>query len=94
MREVLAWFAFLAWVTFVVSYTVRAKWWRSPEGRNVWFVAVSLAFAFGVIVAAYTWPEYPWRPVLVPAIYGALGVLGVQRTWQMFRRQRRRKGDA
>lgn len=87
--EVAAIVAFLAWLTFVIWYAMRARWWRSPEGRNVMGVAVALTWALGIIVAAYLWPDYAIRPWLVLITYVVLAALGVQRTVQMERRQRR-----
>lgn len=87
-REIGAWFAFSAWLSFFVCYSALTRWWRSPEGRNVWGVGLSLTVAFGIIVAAYTWPDYWLRPYLVPTLYTGLGIFGFQRLVQMLRRQR------
>lgn len=91
LSELLAWAAFSAWLSFVALYSLRAKWWRSPEGRNVWGVGLALTVALGLIVVAYTWPDYALRPWLVPAVYAGLTALGIQRTVQMLRRQRRQR---
>jgi hypothetical protein len=92
-RELAASAAFLSWLVFLATYSLRAKWWRSPEGRNVWGVAAALTWALGIIVAAYLWPDYDIRDWLVPVTYVALAALGVQRTVQMLRRQRQQHRD-
>lgn len=79
--------AFACWLIFLAAYSVLAKWWRKPEGRNVWGVALALTVALGMVVASYTWPGYAFRPVVVTAVYLGLAALAVQRTVQMVRRQ-------
>lgn len=86
--EFFAWTSFGAWLFFVAAYAIRAKWWRSPEGRNAMWVSMMLTVAFGMIVAAYTWPDYGARPYVVLSVYVAATILGIQRTAQMLRRQR------
>ncbi|MFB7798924.1 hypothetical protein [Isoptericola sp. NPDC056134] len=93
-REATAWFAFGGWLLFVALYSLRARWWKTPEGRNVWGVGLALTVALGIIVAAYTWPDYELRPVIVPVLYTGLGLLAVQRTVQMLRRQRQRRRES
>lgn len=93
-KELAAWAAFGAWFSFVATYSALAKWWRSPEGRNVWLVGLALTVAFGIIVAAYTWPDYAMRPYIVPILYVALAALGFQRLVQMIRRQRQRRRNS
>lgn len=91
--EIAAVVAFLAWAAFVTWYSIRARWWRSPEGRNVWGVGLALAIALGMIVAAYTWPDYAARPYVVLTVYVGLAALGIQRTIQLERAQRRRRKE-
>lgn len=83
--------AFSAWAVFLGAYSLRARWWRSPEGRNVWLVTLALVFAFGVIVAAYIFGDYAIRPYAILVVYLSLAALGVQRTVQMLRQQRRKR---
>lgn len=80
--------AFFCWLVFLAWYMIRAKWWRSPEGRNVWQVALALTIALGMVVASYTWPDYSIRPIVVLGVYLYLAALGVQRTIQLERNQR------
>ncbi|MFE5309690.1 hypothetical protein [Isoptericola sp. NPDC056605] len=80
--------ALLAWLVFLVWYSLRAKWWRSPEGRNVWGVASALVIALGMVNASYIWPDYAARDWVVLGVYAYLAALAVQRTVQMERRQR------
>lgn len=91
--EVAAIAAFSAWAVFLIWYSVRAKWWRSPEGRNVWGVALALTVALGIIVAAYLWRDYVARPYVVLTVYVGLAALAVQRTIQLERNQRRRRKE-
>jgi predicted anti-sigma-YlaC factor YlaD len=91
--EVAAVVAFLTWFVFVVWYSVRARWWRSPEGRNIWGVGFALTVALGMIVAAYTWPDYSARPYVVLTVYVGLAALGIQRTIQLERAQRRHRKE-
>jgi hypothetical protein len=91
--EVAATTAFFTWLLFLVWYSVRAKWWRSPEGRNVWGVALALTVALGMIVAAYTWRDYAARPYVVLTVYVGLAALAIQRTVQLERNQRRNRKE-
>jgi hypothetical protein len=81
--------AFVGWLTFLVWYSLRAKWWKTPEGRNVWGVASALVIALGMVNASYIWPDYAARDWVVLGVYAYLAALAVQRTAQMERRQRR-----
>ncbi|MGW8565642.1 putative phage holin [Isoptericola sp. NPDC055881] len=86
-RTAAALFAFTVWFAFWVTYTVLTKWWRYPEGRNVWSVSLALWIAFGIVAAAYLWPQYSIREWFVPVMFTVLGVLGLQRLWQLIARQ-------
>lgn len=85
--QVLVYLGFAAWVLFVATYHVRARWWESPIGRNVMGTAVGLAAVMGLIAAQITWPDYALRPALQGVVYSSLIFLGVQRTVQMLRVQ-------
>jgi|GEM_PF-6189002 len=87
--HVAAFVALVGWLTFLVWYSLRAKWWKSPEGRNVWGVASALVVALGMVNASYIWPDYAARDWVVLGVYVYLAALAVQRTAQMERRQRR-----
>jgi len=81
--------AFFCWLGFLIWYSIRAKWWRVPEGRNVWGVALALTAALGMVNASYIWPDYSLRPIVVLTVYVSLALLGIQRTVQMERNQRK-----
>lgn len=96
-REITGVAAFLSWASFWGCFSILARWWKTPEGQNVWLVSLALTWAFGIITAAYLWPEYDIRPWFVPVTFGLLALLGVQRTYHLFRRRaekRRQRGQA
>lgn len=86
---ILMYAALTAWLVFVAWYWIRARWWESPTGRNVMGVAMGVASLLALIAANRTWPDYWLRPAFQTLVYGALIILGIQRTWQMEREQRK-----
>lgn len=77
--------ALLAWATFAAWYWVRARWWESPEGRNVMGVSLTLCAALLLVITSQ---PHDWPRVLVCL---ALAGLAVQRTVQLERAQRRKR---
>lgn len=49
--------AALAWLTFIVWYTIRARWWKNSYGRNA--VEVS-AIIFIVLARIALVSHFPW----------------------------------
>lgn len=75
------WASFFTWAGFVILYHVltHGDWRKSPQGRNIMGVALSLAFALGLIVSAVTFGPFPGRRIIQFVIYGMIILFGLQR---------------
>ncbi len=91
--RVLQYTALLAWLVFVVWYHLRARWERTPTGRNVMGTSAALVALLALVAAAVTFPDYPGRPVAQLLVYASLTALGIQRTVYMERAQRHHPHD-
>lgn len=80
--------AALAWLTFVVWYTVRAKWWKSPVGRNTFGVSAVLFIILLRIAVIRWWPHLQQHDIAGTLVYSVAFVFGVQRIWFMEKAQR------
>lgn len=81
-------FAALAWWAVSVWYTLRARWWKLPLGRNAEFINIALALLLSRLAAVRLWPEIKeieWATVL---LYLALAVFALQRIRHIERAQR------
>jgi hypothetical protein len=72
------------WVIMVVYYWIRAKWWKSPTGRNT--MGISMFIALSLVRISYTHlDETPpadlpfWMIVIGTVTYSGLGYFGVRR---------------
>lgn len=82
----MAYTALVAWV-FVLAYTFRAPWWKTPIGRNLVAMAGSLAVAFTLLAVsrwAGPWPAWVW--VLLVANIAAVLTQRVVIMWRATRR--------
>lgn len=89
--QILVYTACASWLVCLTWYSVRAKWWRWREGRNIWGVALALTAVLALIAAQRIWPDYWLRPWLQVIVYGALTILAIQRTVQIELAQRRHR---
>ena len=57
---------------FIVIYSLRAKWWRNPMGRNLVTMSASLGALFGYSALAFLWPGIPGRVVIRTLLFLSL----------------------
>lgn len=80
--------ACFAWFVFVVWYTVRAKWWKVPVGRNAFGVSLVLFLILLRITLARLWPGFRELEPAAVVIYLAAAAYGFQRVYQLEKAQR------
>ena len=82
-------FAAVAWVLFTVSYAIRAKWWKTPFGRNMMGVSAVSALILGRLALLYIDPDFTADlKIFGLVIYLAWGALGFHRFYLMEKAQR------
>lgn len=86
--DILVGVAWLAWLSFAVSYHLLANWSATEHGRNIMGVGVAVTAFLSLVLVSRLWPGYDrsWLQVLV---YVWLAYLGGQRLHQLFVLQRR-----
>lgn len=81
--------ATLSWLTFLVWYTVRAKWWKHSVGRNTFGVSLVLFLILLRLTLLRITPDSTGDGVIFGIlIYTATAILGVQRVAFMEKAQR------
>lgn len=80
-------FAALMWLSFIVWYTVRAKWWHNPYGRNAMAVSVVLFVILTRIALISHYPELRQYDVMGGFWYSVAGLAAVWRIVLMERAQ-------
>lgn len=76
------------WLTFIVWYSVRARWWKTPYGRNTFWVSTVLFWVLARIAAVRLIPDFPEHEILGALVYILAAVVGVWRTVLMEGAQR------
>ena len=69
----LAWFGFIAW------YSIRAKWWKTPIGRNTFGVSAVLCIVLLRIAVLLWFPDLKQSKTIGAIIYTGAAILGAQR---------------
>lgn len=88
---VIAWsatVAALAWLTFIVWYTVRAKWWKNSYGRNAVEVSVLIFIILARIAVVSHFPNVKQSESLGAIIYTAAALFAIHRIALMEQAQR------
>ena|SRR6478609_5006710 len=82
-------FAAISWVGFTASYAARAKWWKTPFGRNMLGVSAVLTLIFGRLALLYISPSITADlKVFGLTVYILAGILGLHRLYLMEKAQR------
>jgi len=82
-------FASAAWTLFTVSYSIRAKWWKTAFGLNMMGVSFVFAVLLARLALLYLFPDAKADlKIFGSAIYVAAGILGVHRFILMEKSQR------
>lgn len=88
---------FLVWLSFTVSYHIVSKgaWRRSPVGRHLMAMGVSLSVIGAQIIINLFLGQYPGRFIIGVCVYGLMVLVGIQRLvllWQARRQQHEANG--
>ena len=82
-------FAAVTWAMFTVSYALRAKWWKTPFGRNMMGVSLTFAILFGRLALLYIDPHVTADLKFTGlVIYLLAGGFGAHRFYLMEKAQR------
>lgn len=76
------------WLVFLVWYTLRAKWWRDPVGRNAFFVSVVVFWLLLRATLVRLWPGFWEHEVLGALVYVLAALAGAVRIGLMEKSQR------
>lgn len=75
--------AVLTWATFLVWYTLRARWWKHPIGRNIFGTGLVIMLIFLRLFGTRTVEGFKELEVVGLAVYGLAVVMGIQRIYHM-----------
>lgn len=81
-------FAALVWLTFLVWYTLRARWWGNPYGRNAFFVGLVLFLILTRIALSRHIEPFKESQEVAISIYALAALYGISRIALMERAQR------
>lgn len=80
--------AALVWIGVVVYYGIRARWWKTPEGRNTEAVSLVVALLLIRLSAIHIWPDYFDRNVTGFILYSSAAAVGLWRIGLIEKAQR------
>ena len=78
----------VVWGTFTVWYSLRARWWRNPYGRNTMGTSVGIFALLLAFCAELLYGRFPGDQVLWTLVFLNLGIMAVHRTYHMEKVQR------
>lgn len=81
-------FATLGWLTFIIWYWIRAKWWKNVFGVNTMSVSIALLLILIRLDSLQIWPDLKPSVVWGFILYTGVAVLAIQRTYLMEKTQR------
>lgn len=73
----------LTWLTFLAWYTVRAKWWKNPIGRNVFGTGGVILLILMRLFFARTFDGFRELDAVSLVVYTFVLAVGIQRIYQM-----------
>lgn len=76
------------WLIFLVWYTVRAKWWRDPYGRNTFLVSLVVFWILLRLTMVRLIPGFREHEILGAIVYVFAALAGLARIALMERAQR------
>ena len=80
--------AAVVWVGVVVFYAVRAKWWKTPEGRNTEAVSAILAVLLIRLSLVHILPDYVDHSATGRITYSLVAIVGLWRIGPIEKAQR------
>lgn len=84
--------AALSWISVVIWYHTRAKWWKNVIGRNTMLVSAVIAWVFIRLSFRHIFPEMTWTYETSGMItYLVASYAGLRRVYLIERAQR--EGD-
>ena len=78
----------VAWGVFVTWYSVRARWWETPYGRNVMGTGTGIFALLLAFCIALLYGRFPGDLALWTLAFLNLGIMAVHRTYHMEKVQR------
>lgn len=78
-----------AWFLFLVFYTVIAKWWKHPIGRNTFSVSLVLFLILFRLASVRIWPNLQQRDGVGIVVYGLAGIYAIRRGYLAWHAQYR-----
>lgn len=79
--------ATIAWFLFLVVFTLLAKWWKNPYGRNAFGVSFVLFVILFRIMVLRIWPDIEQKDFVGIIVYSLAGIFAIQRGILMVRAQ-------
>lgn len=71
--------AALAWLTFIVWYTIRARWWKNSYGRNAVEVSAIIFIVLARIALVSHFPEMKQNDIVGTVVYFAAMLFAIHR---------------
>lgn len=94
LLAILIWAATVGAWTFVIGYSVLARWWRTEAGRHMWSFSLMIALLLTLIVGTgLLGHDYPGRVWVRIGAYGLLAVMIWHRVALLVRLQVRRRRE-
>jgi hypothetical protein len=78
-----------AWFLFLVFYTIVAKWWRGPIGRNTFGVSFVLWVILARLATLRIWPNIHQSDVVGIILYSLTGFYAIRRGYLVWMSQYR-----
>lgn len=78
-----------AWFVFLVFYTIVAKWWRGPIGRNTFGVSFVLWVILARLAVLRIWPDMHQSDVVGIILYALTGFYAFRRGYLVWMAQYR-----
>lgn len=80
--------AAFVWLVFLVWYTVRAKWWKDPYGRNTFLVSLVVFWILLRLTMVRLLPGFREHEILGAIVYVFAALAGLARIALMEKAQR------
>ena len=75
--------ATISWFLFIVLYSLTAKWWKTPVGRNTFGVSAVLFVILFRQMSLRVWPEVEQKDLIGIAVYSLATLFAFRRIWIM-----------
>lgn len=90
VSRVLLFASFLGGLTFVVAYTITARWWQSTTGRTWMALVGAETVLLGTGVWSLMFGDSPLRRIISVAAFALFTATSWWRAWTLIRAQTRK----